>query len=140
MTIKQFSQMDPQWKANLLGFDKTSTIGGYGCLLTSLTMCATHYGASDLTPATLNDKMRAVEERLALRSKPFIAASTLICRIPKGAELIALGKPNIAAKKVGKMGKWIHVRDVNGKKGYVAAWLVKERPESPAPRISPKDC
>lgn len=60
MTIKQFSQMDPQWKSNLLGFDNSSMIGGYGCLLTSMTMCATHYGASDLTPATLNDKMKAI--------------------------------------------------------------------------------
>lgn len=60
MTIKPFSQMDPQWKATLLGFDRSSTIGGYGCLLTSMTMCATHYGASDLTPPALNDKMKAV--------------------------------------------------------------------------------
>src|SRR5690349_9986247 len=52
MSIKQFSQTDPQWKATPLGFDKSSTIGGYGCLLTSMTMCATHYGAPDLTPAT----------------------------------------------------------------------------------------
>src|SRR5258706_16432740 len=60
MTIKQFSQMDSQWKATPLGFDKSSTIGAYGCLLTSMTMCATHYGAVDLTPATLNEKMKAV--------------------------------------------------------------------------------
>ena len=59
MTIKQFSQTDPLWKNALLGFDKTSTIGVYGCLLTSLSMCATFYGAADLTPATLNDKMKA---------------------------------------------------------------------------------
>src|SRR5690349_14072462 len=60
MSIKQFSQTDPQWKATPLGFDKSSTIGGYGCLLTSMTMCATHYGAPDLTPATLNEKMKAI--------------------------------------------------------------------------------
>jgi hypothetical protein len=60
MTIKQFSQNDPQWKSTLLGFDKSSTIGGYGCLLTSMTMCATHYGAADLTPAILNEKMKAI--------------------------------------------------------------------------------
>lgn len=59
MPIKQFSQTDPQWKSSPLGFDKTSTIGGFGCLLTSFTMCATHYGATALTPATLNDKMKA---------------------------------------------------------------------------------
>lgn len=60
MTIKQFSQTDPRWKTTLLGFDKSSTIGGYGCLLTSFTMVATHYGAADLTPAKLNDMMKAV--------------------------------------------------------------------------------
>ena len=59
MSIKQFSQTDPLWKNVLLGYDKTSTIGVYGCLLTSLTMCATFYGAVDLTPSTLNDKMKA---------------------------------------------------------------------------------
>jgi peptidase C39-like protein len=60
VTIKQFSQTDPQWKTILLGFDKTSTIGGYGCLLTSFAMVASHYGAADLTPAKLNDKMKTV--------------------------------------------------------------------------------
>ena len=60
MAIKQFSQTDPQWKSKLLGFDKTSTIGGFGCLLTSFTMCATHYGAPELTPDALNEKMKAV--------------------------------------------------------------------------------
>jgi len=59
MPIKQFSQTDPQWKSTVLGYDKTSTIGVYGCLLTAFTMVATHYGAQDLTPATLNDKMKA---------------------------------------------------------------------------------
>ena len=54
MGITQYSQTDPQWKNNLLGFDKTSTIGGYGCLLTSMSMCATLYGAPDITPASLN--------------------------------------------------------------------------------------
>ena len=60
MGITQYSQTDPQWKNILLGFDKTSTIGGYGCLLTSLGMCATQYGASNLTPTILNDKMKAI--------------------------------------------------------------------------------
>jgi hypothetical protein len=60
MPIKQFSQTDPQWKGTVLGFDNTSTIGVYGCLLTAFTMVATHYGAQDLTPAILNEKMKSV--------------------------------------------------------------------------------
>jgi hypothetical protein len=59
VTIQHFSQNDPKWKSTLLGFDKSSTIGGYGCLLTSLAMVATGYGATGLTPATLNDKLKA---------------------------------------------------------------------------------
>jgi hypothetical protein len=59
LTITQFSQNDPKWKSTLLGFDKSSTIGGYGCLLTSLAMVASDYGATGLTPAALNDKMKA---------------------------------------------------------------------------------
>jgi len=60
MPITQYSQTDPQWKTTLLGFDKSSTIGGFGCLLTSMTMVASQYGASNLTPAVLNDKMKAI--------------------------------------------------------------------------------
>jgi peptidase C39-like protein len=58
MAITQFSQIDPQWKSKLLGLDPTSTIGGFGCLLTSLTMVATYYGFNE-TPASLNDKLKA---------------------------------------------------------------------------------
>lgn len=84
--------------------------------------------------------LRTTEENVAMRSKPFISKHTLIQRIPKGTELIVLGKPAAAAKKVGKSGKWIRAQDVKGNKGYVAAWLLKERPEAPVPQVSPKDC
>ena len=56
--LKPFSQMDPAWKNTLLGFDYSSTIGQYGCLLTCLTMVADGFGASE-TPASLNDKMKS---------------------------------------------------------------------------------
>jgi hypothetical protein len=55
--VQPLSQMDPQWKNKLLGNDTTSTIGSYGCLLTSLAMVINGLGASE-TPATLNDKMK----------------------------------------------------------------------------------
>jgi hypothetical protein len=84
--------------------------------------------------------VRAAEEGLAMRVVPFISKDTLIYRMPKGAELIAVEAPDIAAAKLGKAGDWIHVKDVKGNVGYVAAWLVKERPEDPAAESGPADC
>lgn len=83
--------------------------------------------------------LRTTEDSVAMRSKPFISKNTLIQRLPKGAELIPLGKQDTAAQKVGKSGKWIRVQDVKGNKGHVAAWLLKERPQNPPPQASPKD-
>src|SRR5262245_52690158 len=57
-SLTRYSQQDPQWKSKLLGQDKESTLGSYGCLVTSLTMVCTAYGFNE-TPATLNDKMLA---------------------------------------------------------------------------------
>jgi hypothetical protein len=84
--------------------------------------------------------LRTTEDSVALRNKPFISKNTLIYRMPKGTELLAMGLQSAAAKKVGQTGKWMKVKDVKGNKGYVAAWLLKERPEDPIPQVSPKDC
>jgi hypothetical protein len=84
--------------------------------------------------------VRAVEDDLALRSTPFISNSTLIYRVPRGTELIAIEPANVAAPKIGKTDQWLHVHDVKGNEGYVAAWLVEERPGAPLPQVSPKDC
>ncbi len=97
---------------------------------------APSFSVDEIPPVIL----RGIEDDLALRNIPFIATSTLICRVPRGTELIAIEAPDIAAAKVGKVGDWIHVRDVKGNEGYVAAWLVKERPENPDPQTGPKDC
>jgi uncharacterized protein YgiM (DUF1202 family) len=83
--------------------------------------------------------LRTTEDSVALRSKPYISKDTLICRVPKGTELVVMGSQSAAAKKVGQTGKWIKVKDVKGNKGYIAAWLLKERPEDPVPQVSPKD-
>lgn len=56
--LQPLSQMDPRWKSHLLGLDQVSTIGKYGCLLTSMTMVANGFGANE-TPDTMNDKMVA---------------------------------------------------------------------------------
>jgi hypothetical protein len=55
--IKFYSQQDPKWKGQLLGTDKSITIGSYGCLLTSMTMVSSSYGF-DITPEQMNEKMR----------------------------------------------------------------------------------
>lgn len=83
--------------------------------------------------------LRTSEEGVAMRTKPFISTQTLIRRLPKGTELVPTGSLAAAAKKVGKTGKWLRVKDVKGNKGYVAAWLLKERPGSPIRQASPKD-
>ena len=57
--FQKFSQTDPSWKGTLLGFDSESTIGGYGCLLTCVTMAATGFGFGE-TPASLNEQLKAL--------------------------------------------------------------------------------
>ncbi|GAB4483922.1 MAG: hypothetical protein OHK0031_07680 [Anaerolineales bacterium] len=97
---------------------------------------APNFAIGEIPPLIL----RTAEEGVALRAKAFISPQTLIQRLPLGSELIALGRADTAAKKLGKAGKWIRVKDVRGNRGYVAAWLVEERPEDPAPQVSPADC
>ncbi len=109
---------------------------------------ASALGAKDQTPAAAPKfdvgevqplLLRTTQEGLALRNEPVITKDTLIKRLPLGAELIAIEPPDIAAPKIGRVGDWIHVRDVTGEEGYVAAWYVIERPEEPAPAAGPTD-
>jgi hypothetical protein len=97
---------------------------------------AQSFAVGELPPLVL----RTTEDAVALRNKPFISKNTLITRLTKGAELFPVGSQNAASRKIGKSGKWLRVKDVKGNKGYVAVWLLKERPEEPAPAASPKDC
>ncbi len=54
-----YSQQDPQWKADLLGFgDPGDTIGMYGCALTSVAMLVSGHGYAE-TPKTLNEKLKS---------------------------------------------------------------------------------
>jgi hypothetical protein len=84
--------------------------------------------------------LRTTEDNVAFRSMPYISKDTLIQRLPMDSELIAIESEDVAASKIGKTGEWIHVRDLKDNEGYVAAWLVKERPEDPIPQVSPDDC
>jgi len=58
-TPNYFSQRDPRWKGEQLGFDNTITIGTDGCALTCLTMLVNGYGFNE-TPETLNQKLKAM--------------------------------------------------------------------------------
>ncbi len=73
--------------------------------------------------------VRAAAEGLALRSHPLIMAETLLKRLPIDGELVVLEDPQAAEGKLGRMGEWLHVRDVAGTEGYVAAWYAVRRPE-----------
>lgn len=58
----KYSQFDPLWSKNLLGFntDPKYDLYNFGCLVTSIAMVLRYYGI-DETPASLNDKLKAVE-------------------------------------------------------------------------------
>ena len=55
-----YSQQDPQWRSEILGFgDRTDTIGYVGCALTSLAMLLSGHGFTE-SPRSLNQKLRNV--------------------------------------------------------------------------------
>ena len=56
-TTKNLYQNDEKWKNVKLG-NSTETIGGWGCLLTSVTMMLNGIGYNE-TPETVNEKMKA---------------------------------------------------------------------------------
>ena len=57
-----YSQQDPQWKGDKLGFGKqeSDTIGYIGCALTSVAMMLSGHGYTE-TPKTLNKKLQNVD-------------------------------------------------------------------------------
>ena len=61
---------------------------------------------------------------LAFRLTTKVAPNTLIKRLPVSAKLIVQEPIEQAKKKVGAQGKWLKVKDISGKVGYVAAWYV----------------
>ena len=66
--------------------------------------------------------VRTTVNKLALRQSPSVSNGTLIKRLPLRAELLVLDLADDA--KIGVSGEWLHVRDLKGTEGYVAAWYV----------------
>ncbi len=55
--LVRISQQDPRWKNTKLGFGGGSTIGAYGCAMTSVTMLLSGFGFPE-TPDSLNNKLK----------------------------------------------------------------------------------
>lgn len=68
--------------------------------------------------------VRTTAPGVALRSKPETKDSTLIKRLPPGAELKVLEAESKARKKIGVLYEWLQVRDIGGQEGWVAAWYL----------------
>lgn len=61
---------------------------------------------------------------LTLRDQPRISGSNVLKYLPQSSKLVVLDDAAKAKTKVGKRNNWFHVRDIEGKEGYVAAWYV----------------
>lgn len=61
---------------------------------------------------------------LTLRDKPRISGSNVLKYLPQSSKLVVLDDVAKAKTKIGKRNNWFHVRDIEGKEGYVAAWYV----------------
>jgi hypothetical protein len=56
-TKADFSQRDPRWSGQLLGFARWQTMGGYGCYVTAYANVAQAHG-HNVTPADVNQMLR----------------------------------------------------------------------------------
>lgn len=54
LNVPILSQRDPKWASQRLGTVDGTTIGGYGCIITCMTMLANYYG-HNLTPADMDN-------------------------------------------------------------------------------------
>jgi len=104
-----YSQQDPQWKKDILGFgDPGDTIGYVGCALTSVAMLLSGHGYTE-SPKTLNQKLKSVDgfvsagirwgaisqiyPKVSLRA--FIPCSTSDAPLAQINAAIAAGQPAI---------------------------------------------
>ena len=61
---------------------------------------------------------------LTLRDQPKISGSKVLKYLPQSSKLVVLDDAASATTKIGKRNNWFHVREIEGKEGYVAAWYV----------------
>jgi hypothetical protein len=93
--------------------------------------------------------VQATVDGLALRTQPVIADNTLMKRLPFDSDFLVLEDAPAATQKLGKVGEWLNVQDVEGDRGFAAAWYLaimkqpplgprKEKKTPPAPTGSDK--
>ncbi len=75
----------------------------------------------------------AAADDLALRSRPVVAADTLIKRLALNTRLDVLTSDEEASRKVGVVGEWLPVRDPQGTRGFAAAWYLSRTETEPEP-------
>jgi hypothetical protein len=73
-----------------------------------------------------------------MRGQPSFGGS-LVTVLKPGALLLVLDSPDAAQKKIGVVNQWLHVRDVEGHEGYVAAWYVRRSPLAQFPQEAVED-
>ncbi len=66
--------------------------------------------------------VRTTTNGLAFRKLPVVTHSTLIKRLALQSELLLVDAED--QSKIGEVGEWLHVQDVTGQEGWVAAWYV----------------
>ena len=127
-----YSQQDPQWKTDILGFgDRGDTIGYVGCALTSVAMLLSGHGYTE-TPKSLNQKLKNVNGFVSagirwgavgqiypnVTLKAFIPCSTSDAPLAQIDAALAAGQPAIVqvdySNEPGIQTHWVVVY---GKKG-----------------------
>lgn len=73
----------------------------------------------------------AAADGLALRTRPIVAADTLLKRLPLNTRLDVLTDDAEANRKVGIVNQWLPVRDPEGVRGYTAAWYLAREEQQP---------
>ncbi|RLC87877.1 MAG: hypothetical protein DRJ03_04500 [Chloroflexi bacterium] len=86
-------------------------------------------------PAGKAEVVTANVEGLKMRRQPKIAASNIVKQLSRSNKLKILDA--VDQTKVGQHGQWLHVRDIEGDEGYVAAWYVTPT-DDPFLGVAPK--
>ncbi len=107
--LTNYSQQDPQWKNDRLGFgDPNETIGFFGCALTCVAMVSSGHGFPE-TPKTLNQKLKNTNGYVSaaivwgalssihpqIKTKPLILCADTDAPLAQIDAAIAAGQPVI---------------------------------------------
>jgi hypothetical protein len=118
-SITFYSQNDPSWKYDLLGNSSTSTIGGYGCLLSSYAMEICKNGHGCYTPKQLNAYKTCFSGDLVINSciASKVGASYSTISLASLWGKIASGVPVVVYGKSSCMGGSYHAQMIWGHDG-----------------------